>query len=111
MPSASIAVYCWGANNNGPSNHAWCWGNGISGQLGNGSPGIYNTPQLVSGGRTYRAIAVGSQHTCAIGTDNHIYCWGINNWLGAPQFMSVMSSTPVQALDPRFAMPRPAAEP
>ena len=34
----------------------------------------------VTGGRTYRAIAAGRNHSCAIGTDNHIYCWGQNNY-------------------------------
>jgi alpha-tubulin suppressor-like RCC1 family protein len=27
---------------------------------------------------TFRALAAGAEHTCGIGTDNHIYCWGDN---------------------------------
>ena len=27
----------------------------------------------------FRALAAGSEHTCGISTDNHIYCWGHNN--------------------------------
>lgn len=69
-----------------PTNHAFCWGNGFWGQLGNGNSTGYtidpnaqhafSTPQPVSGGHTFRALAAGHQHTCGIGTDNFIYCWG-----------------------------------
>jgi alpha-tubulin suppressor-like RCC1 family protein len=27
----------------------------------------------------FRAIAAGAYHTCGIGQDNHIYCWGDNS--------------------------------
>jgi alpha-tubulin suppressor-like RCC1 family protein len=59
---------------------AFCWGNGKYGQLGQGNSqsGTFNTPQAVQGGRSYRALAAGFQHTCAIGTDNRIWCWGSN---------------------------------
>jgi alpha-tubulin suppressor-like RCC1 family protein len=83
-------------------NGAWCWGMGFFGQLGNGqNPSSQQTPVQVTGGRAYRAIATGYQHTCAIGTDNHIYCWGYNDFgqLGAGILNSWISN-PVQALDP-----------
>jgi alpha-tubulin suppressor-like RCC1 family protein len=85
------------------SDMAWCWGNGDMGQIGNGSMGqfaVFNTPQAVTGGRTYRAIAAGGHHTCAIGTDNHIYCWGDNSvgQLGTGT-SGGWATTPVQALD------------
>jgi alpha-tubulin suppressor-like RCC1 family protein len=62
---------------------AWCWGNNYFGQLGlgggstptNGGP----TPQLVAGSMTYSAISVGMDHTCALGTDHIVYCWGAWN--------------------------------
>jgi alpha-tubulin suppressor-like RCC1 family protein len=84
------------------SNGAWCWGMGFFGQLGNGQhPNAQQTPVQVTGARAYRAIATGYQHTCAIGTDNHIYCWGYNDFgqLGAGILNSWVSN-PVQALDP-----------
>lgn len=63
------------------NNQAWCWGWGLYGQLGQGSSvSVAATPQQVTGARAYRAIAAGYRHTCAIGTDNHIYCWGQNNY-------------------------------
>ena len=46
-------------------------------------------------------IATGRQHTCAIGNDNHIWCWGSNQYgqLGT-QHPGGWVWTPVQALDP-----------
>jgi len=72
------------------SGHAYCWGNGEYGQLGNGSgsggSGSYyaTTPQLVvdttGAAPTFRALAVGALHTCGVGTDNYVYCWGDNEY-------------------------------
>ena len=72
------------------SGHAYCWGNGEYGQLGNGSgsggSGNYyaTTPQLVvdttGAAPTFRALAAGALHTCGVGTDNYIYCWGDNTF-------------------------------
>ena len=83
------------------SSHAWCWGNGNGGQLGQGATMVAPTPQAVAGGRAYRAVASGDQHSCAIGTDNHIYCWGnnANGQLGVGSAGSWIA-TPLQALDP-----------
>ena len=90
---------------------AFCWGNGLSGQLGNGaSVASSSTPLAVTGGHTYRAIAAGRLHTCAIGTDNHIYCWGQNNsrqlgtWIfdvNGHVVTNGFSPNPVQAQDPK----------
>jgi alpha-tubulin suppressor-like RCC1 family protein len=70
---------------------AWCWGYNYWGMVGNGT-WSYNTqsPQKVLGVSTgfgvngatvkFRALAAGTEHTCGIGADNHIYCWGHNNY-------------------------------
>lgn len=91
-----------------PTGHAYCWGDNSHGEIGNGDQtgGIYTWPQAVKGSLTFRAIAAGASHTCAIGTDNAIYCWGDNsggqlgigynsngidhagNWFGNVQFTS-----------------------
>lgn len=72
------------------NNEAWCWGYNYWGMVGNGT-WSYNTSaaQKVLGQSTgyqtngatiqFRALAAGAEHTCGIGTDNHIYCWGHNN--------------------------------
>jgi alpha-tubulin suppressor-like RCC1 family protein len=71
---------------------AECWGLDSRGQLGNGQPvGTFTTVQKVAvvsidmvhgifgtTPMTFRALAAGAEHTCGIGTDNHIYCWGDN---------------------------------
>jgi alpha-tubulin suppressor-like RCC1 family protein len=69
-----------------PSNRAYCWGNGNRGQLGNNTWAytpqgyIFATPQTVLGGLSFRAIAAGGQHTCAVATDNKVFCWGDNGF-------------------------------
>ncbi len=68
------------------SGRAWCWGASPNGQVGNGvkpnpaDPGAnnFNAPQAVAGNLTFSAIAAGFNHTCAIGTDYFVYCWGNN---------------------------------
>lgn len=64
-----------------------CWGSGFGGQLGYGNvnsvgTGSGPTPTIASagpvplGGHTARAIAAGSDHTCAILDDGSVRCWG-----------------------------------
>lgn len=62
-----------------PQQQAFCWGANGSGQLGNGTRSNSNRPVLVGGGSVkFRALAAGNEHTCGIGTDNNVYCWGGN---------------------------------
>lgn len=88
-----------------PSGYAWCWG--MVGLLGDGEDPTTATqlvrgPVAVAGGIKFRALAAGDYHTCGIGTDNHIYCWGQNadGQLGTGTWASGYILTPVQALDP-----------
>jgi alpha-tubulin suppressor-like RCC1 family protein len=87
------------------NNAAWCWGKGDRGQLGNGVIGgkPVTTPQLVLGGLKFSAIAAGEAHTCAIGTDNAIYCWGNNRSgeLGIGYSAELVASSPMRVVDPR----------
>ena len=64
-------------------NTLWCWGMNTYGQLGDGTQGNENnrnTPTQVSGIGTVSSISLGAYHTCAIKTDNTVYCWGRNNY-------------------------------
>jgi len=61
---------------------AYCWGDGLSGQMGNGLQHFANptpTPVDMSGvlsGKTLTKISTGTNHTCALDTVGHAYCWG-----------------------------------
>ena len=63
---------------------AYCWGKNDHGQLGNGSTTQSNVPVAVSttgalAGKTIKRIATGSDHACAVTTDDQVYCWGRNS--------------------------------
>ena len=64
----------------GSDERAYCWGANSAGQLGDGTTSPRNVPVLVSNGDntagTYKEIAVEGSFTCAVGTDDSIYCWG-----------------------------------
>ncbi len=64
----------------------WCWGANSSGQLGNNSTTESATPVQVMKELTIRvvpltnviAVAAGSEHACALLSDNTMWCWGQN---------------------------------
>jgi alpha-tubulin suppressor-like RCC1 family protein len=65
------------------SNQAYCWGDDLYGQLGNGGvlTASQNTPSLVDVsalpiGTTWKSIGADGNHTCAIDNNNKAYCWG-----------------------------------
>jgi hypothetical protein len=55
---------------------AWCWGDGSSGQLGNGTNQGSLEPVPVSGGLQYRRVSAGGTFACGIASTNEFYCWG-----------------------------------
>ena len=57
-------VYCWGRDR------------GTDGALGVGMPFDRATPTKVDVEETFRAIALGSTHTCGVTESGEIYCWG-----------------------------------
>jgi alpha-tubulin suppressor-like RCC1 family protein len=60
------------------SGAAYCWGEGLEGQLGNGNESNHNTPVLVAlpPGVTVSQIEAGDDHTCAVVDTGDVYCWG-----------------------------------
>jgi alpha-tubulin suppressor-like RCC1 family protein len=66
-----------------------CWGDNTYGQLGRGSPGAgtgASPPDALAthtvdlgAKRTAKAIAVGSNHSCAILENDQLKCWGLNS--------------------------------
>ena len=59
---------------------AYCWGWNFSGQLGVGDKTDRSTPTAVAGGRRFRLLAAGLQHTCGVTTADEIFCWGDARW-------------------------------
>lgn len=63
---------------------AYCWGSNFYGQVGNGSTAFtVSSPVAVVktgalSGLTIKMIASGSSHTCAIASNDKVYCWGNN---------------------------------
>ena len=56
-----------------------CWGDGRSGELGNGAAIEASTTVAVSGLEGVTAVAAGGNHTCALRPDGTVWCWGRNN--------------------------------
>jgi hypothetical protein len=56
-----------------------CWGNGTSGQLGNGTTISTDVPVDVTNLSNAVAIGAGLAHTCALISDGRAQCWGFNN--------------------------------
>ena len=59
-------------------NRAYCWGSGVSGQLGNGTTANHATPFAVAGARRFDHVNAGSQHTCGVTLAGRGFCWGWN---------------------------------
>ncbi|MEU8664015.1 RCC1 domain-containing protein [Actinoplanes philippinensis] len=57
---------------------AYCWGVGLSGQLGNGANRIQPTPVPVHApeGAGFTQLTAGRDHVCGLGSDTLAYCWG-----------------------------------
>ena len=58
---------------------AYCWGENVYGQLGDGSTTNSLTPVVVAGGRTFTSLSPFSFHTCGLTTAGVAYCWGSNS--------------------------------
>jgi alpha-tubulin suppressor-like RCC1 family protein len=58
---------------------AKCWGEGSSGQLGNGRRSRA-TPAPVLGLGSSKFISAGGYHTCAVSISGGLYCWGENGY-------------------------------
>lgn len=62
---------------------AYCWGSNVGWELGANAPdtcvfgwSCSTSPLAVSGGKTFRDIAVGFRTTCGVDTAGDIFCWG-----------------------------------
>lgn len=60
------------------ANVAYCWGNDVAGQLGDGSRTNRLRPVKVAGGLKFIEVRPGAGTTCGLTTDSLAYCWGDN---------------------------------
>lgn len=82
-------------------NQAYCWGANNNGQLGNNSTVDSTSPVAVVNtgalsGKTVKSIAAGTDsHTCAIASDDKVYCWGSYSLGQYGNGTATLSSVPV----------------
>ncbi len=64
----------------GSDGYAYCWGRNSDGRLGDGSTTqrLVPSPVVTPFGVTLTAFQGGGWHTCALGSDGNLYCWGSN---------------------------------
>ncbi|MCS6774127.1 MAG: hypothetical protein NZ693_08455 [Thermoflexales bacterium] len=76
-----------------------CWGLNDTGQLGNGEAAKVLAPASVSGlTGAVRALATGSEHTCALTADSSVRCWGANGYGQLGDGSQQSRATPVAVL-------------
>lgn len=57
---------------------AYCWGDNVRGQLGNGTTVGSSVPVPIAGGLSLSSVSPGLRHTCGMATSAQAYCWGDN---------------------------------
>ncbi|AEV85753.1 Protein sidekick-2 [Actinoplanes sp. SE50] len=64
----------------GSDTRTYCWGYGYYGQVGDGGTVNRSSPVEVAvpAGVTLSRLTAGWYHTCALGSDSTVYCWGLN---------------------------------
>ncbi|HEY0672863.1 MAG TPA: hypothetical protein VGD27_11375 [Longimicrobiales bacterium] len=83
---------------------AYCWGDGLSGQLGTGRAESSSYAVRVAGSRSFSSIDAGGRHTCALTAAGQAYCWGENDTgqLGTGDREQALEPQPVETTE-RFA--------
>ena len=58
---------------------AWCWGENVTGALGNGTTDASSIPAKVADGHSFSEIVVGAKHACALDANGAAWCWGADD--------------------------------
>jgi alpha-tubulin suppressor-like RCC1 family protein len=69
----SGTLFCWGSNNYGEL------GSALNHTCGSSVQWCQTRPTPVSGGKLWRSVSSGNQHTCAIDSGHSAFCWGDSN--------------------------------
>jgi len=75
---------------------AYCWGENVSGQLGDGTTTNSLTPVAVAGGHTFASLSPFLFHTCGLTTGGAAYCWGSNSNGALGDGSTTSSTVPVR---------------
>jgi len=84
----------------GSDGNVYAWGDNGYGQLGNGTTTSSSAPVAVSAGAipagvSITQIAAGGYHSLALGSDGHVYAWGVNASGQLGNGTTINSSAPV----------------
>ncbi len=60
----------------------WCWGEGLSGQIGDNATTARWSPVRVGTETSWQQVTTGDTHTCARKANTTLWCWG-NNFAGS----------------------------
>ena len=72
-----------------------CWGDGGSGQLGDGTRTGRAYAAVVPGLTGVAAIGAGATHTCALLTTKTVRCWGLNAYVQLGDGSATLRTRPV----------------
>ncbi|HEX3927780.1 MAG TPA: hypothetical protein VHW65_07270 [Gemmatimonadales bacterium] len=57
---------------------AYCWGQNVNGEIGDGTTADRSLPTAVTGGLTFLSVSTGSGRSCGTSTAGVAYCWGLS---------------------------------
>ena len=78
------------------SGAAYCWGENLDGELGDGTTTARSSPVLVAaGGLRFGAVRPGWYHACGIASGSAAFCWGYNGHGQLGEGSTAASVTPV----------------
>ncbi len=87
----------------------YCWGNNSHGQLGVGGSSV-SSPVPVSWSSPVpeiREVALGNAHSCALTSDDEVYCWGDHSTgqlgVGSAIAPATISSVPVRIIEKKIS--------